>query len=103
MSLLRKGSFAYKGSHLHADGVDLVTLADQFQTPCHVYSRYAILPPNKPSLNQFSNLDTNRKQLEDNIKGYRQALGRLNHRIGFAIKVLGINYFVIEIQMLHKF
>ena len=29
-----------------------------------------------------------RKQLEDNIKAYRQALGRLNHRIGFAIKVL---------------
>ena len=29
----------------------------------------------------------NRKQLEENIKGYRNALGRLNHRIGFAIKV----------------
>ena len=39
MSTLRKGSFAYKGSHLNADEVDLVALDEEFQTPCHVYSR----------------------------------------------------------------
>ena len=84
MSPLRKGAFAFKDFHLHADEVDLVTLGDEFQTPCHVYSRSTsknIHPYVATMISLY-----NRRQLEDNIKGYHRALGRLNHRIGFAIK-----------------
>jgi len=65
MSFLRKGAFAYKGSHLYAEELNLSSIGDEIETPCHVYSR---------------------KQLQDNIRAYSQAFGRLNHRIGFAIK-----------------
>ena len=86
MSPLRKGAFAFKGFHLHADEVDLVTLGDEFQTPCHVYSRSKSKNIHPYVATMISSKLYNRRQLEDNIKGYHRALGRLNHRIGFAIK-----------------
>lgn len=65
---LRPGSFSYLSASLHCEEVELASLHQrlgQDLTPCHVYSR---------------------KQLVENIRAYKTAFGRLNHRIGYAIK-----------------
>ena len=99
MSFLRKGAFAYKGSQLYAEELNLSSIGDEIKTPCHVYSRCLDMHKANSRFRFFWQISRygylngswwhilHRKQLQENIRAYCQAFGRLNHRIGFAIKV----------------
>lgn len=55
----------YQNKKLHIENVSLDTIANQFGTPCYVYSR---------------------KILEDNWRAFDDALGQYPHRICYAVK-----------------
>ncbi|ALO45110.1 diaminopimelate decarboxylase [Pseudohongiella spirulinae] len=57
--------FHYQNDELFAEDLPLSRIADQFGTPCYVYSRAA---------------------LEDNLRAYEQALGDIPHLTCFAVK-----------------
>ncbi|SEI79273.1 diaminopimelate decarboxylase [Allopseudospirillum japonicum] len=57
--------FTYQDGHLHAEDVALAQLAQQFGTPCYVYSRAT---------------------LERHFKAFQQALGTHPHLICYAVK-----------------
>ena len=58
-------AFDYKGQNLHFDGFNLSKIADDFGTPCYVYSRSLI---------------------ENNFKEYQAAFGEREHLICYAVK-----------------
>jgi len=57
--------FSYKNGLLYAEEVSLVDIANQYGTPCYVYSRHA---------------------LEQNWQAFTQAFGNTPHRICYAVK-----------------
>ena len=57
--------FEYKNNELYAEDVSLAAIAQQFDTPCYVYSRAA---------------------LEQNFQAFHLALGKIPHRICYAVK-----------------
>ena len=57
--------FVYQDGVLHAEDASLATLAEQFGTPCYVYSRAT---------------------LERHFKAYQDALGDHPHLICYAVK-----------------
>jgi diaminopimelate decarboxylase len=57
--------FEYKNNELYAEDVSLAAIAKQFDTPCYVYSRAA---------------------LEQNFQAFHLALGKIPHRICYAVK-----------------
>lgn len=57
--------FFYKSGQLYAESVSLTEIADQFGTPCYIYSREA---------------------LEKNWQAFSDAFGKVPHRICYAVK-----------------
>jgi diaminopimelate decarboxylase len=57
--------FEYKNNELYAEDVSLAAIAKQFDTPCYVYSRAV---------------------LEQNFQAFHLALGKIPHRICYAVK-----------------
>ena len=58
-------TFEYKGENLYFDSFNLSKIADDFGTPCYVYSRNLI---------------------ESNFKEYQAAFGEREHLICYAVK-----------------
>lgn len=58
-------NFKYKNNLLHAEEIDLASIAEQFDTPCYVYSRMT---------------------LENNWHEFNNAFGDTAHRICYAVK-----------------
>ena len=114
MSFLRKGAFAYKGSQLYAEELNLSSIGDEIKTPCHVYSRCLDMHKANSRFRFFWQISRygylngswwhilHRKQLQENIRAYCQAFGRLNHRIGFAIKVQKFKQIIFSIFLGYK-
>ena len=49
--------FTYKGGRLHADAVDLTSIADQVGTPCYVYSAGAMAASYRAFADAFADVD----------------------------------------------
>jgi diaminopimelate decarboxylase len=58
-------AFSYRNNQLHAEAVPLTTIANQYGTPCFVYSR---------------------AHLEERFRGFREPLGTRPHLICYAVK-----------------